>query len=216
MIAQGLEAYGLILPTMQHPALIIMVKNPVAGKTKTRLAQDVGDRKALQMYAILQRHTRDQALRLEGITCYLHYSDHVDTDDEWPKDRFIKLVQVGPGLGERMATAFDHAFARKHGEVVVIGSDCPGLTTEILQQAFAALATHEVVIGPANDGGYYLLGLRHPQPALLTDMTWSVSTVLRETLARTQVQGLSVKQLAALSDVDHLEDWLGYGWSVPQ
>ncbi|CAH0999259.1 hypothetical protein LEM8419_00556 [Neolewinella maritima] len=200
---------------MQQPALIIMVKNPIAGKTKTRLAQDVGDEMALRMYGILLEYTRDQALGLTDVTRYLHYSDHVRSDDGWPGDRFIKLVQVGPGLGERMAAAFDHAFARHHDRVIIIGSDCPGVTTELLDEAFAALTTHEVVIGPANDGGYYLLGMRHPHPTLFTDMSWSTSDVLEETLARTQVQGLSTHRLPVLSDIDHLEDWLGYGWALP-
>ena len=201
---------------MQQPALIVMVKNPIAGRTKTRLAQDVGDAMALRMYDILLGYTRDQALGLAGVTRYLHYSDYVDSDDDWPGDRFIKLVQVGANLGERMATAFDHAFARHHDRVIIIGSDCPGVTTELLEEALAALTTHEVVVGPANDGGYYLLGLRHPHPSLFTDMAWSTPEVLEETLARTQVQGLSTHQLPYLSDVDHLEDWLGYGWAMPE
>ncbi|MCP9236380.1 TIGR04282 family arsenosugar biosynthesis glycosyltransferase [Lewinella sp. JB7] len=199
---------------MQQPALLIMVKNPVAGRTKTRLAQDVGHEKALEMYRVLMRHTRDQAAGLKGVTRYLHYSERVDVADDWPNDDFIKLVQMGPGLGERMAAAFDRAFARDHDRVVIIGSDCPGVTTELLNNAFAALADHEVVIGPALDGGYYLLGMRHPHPELFAGMEWSTAEVLEQTLARTRERGLTVKQLAALSDVDHLEDWLGYGWPL--
>ena len=199
---------------MQQPALLLMVKNPIPGKTKTRLAQDVGNRKALQMYGMLLRHTREQALGLTDVTRYLHYSDHV-AEDDWPADQFIKLVQRGKHLGERMAHAFDHAFARDHQRVILIGSDCPGVTTQLLEEAFEALRTHEVVIGPAHDGGYYLIGLRHRQPALFTDMPWSTAQVLEETLARTQEGGLSTHQLPALSDVDHLEDWLSYGWQIP-
>ncbi|MBB4079349.1 hypothetical protein GGR28_001969 [Lewinella aquimaris] len=201
---------------MQQPALLIMIKNPVAGRTKTRLAQDVGHDKALQMYRILMRHTRDQTLGLSGVTRYLHYSEFIDQNDDWPADDFTKLLQVGPGLGERMSAAFERAFAQGHDRVIVIGSDCPGVTAQLLEDAFAALLTHEVVIGPAHDGGYYLLGMRNPHPELFTEVAWSTAEVLEETLARTQEQGLSVKQLTALSDVDHLEDWLGYGWTMPQ
>lgn len=200
---------------MQQPALLILIKNSIIGKTKTRLAQDVGHDMAIRMYGILMRYTRDQALTLEDTSRYLLYSDEVVEADDWPADRFLKLVQVGPGLGERMQAAFDHAFARGHERVVIIGSDCPGLTGDLLRDAFAALEQHEVVIGPANDGGYYLLGLRQPQPSLFTDMDWGTASVFEDTLARTQVQGLSVNQLKTLSDVDHLEDWLGYGWSIP-
>lgn len=200
---------------MHKPALLIMVKNPIAGKTKTRLAQDVGHKKALKMYRILMRYTRRQALGLGGADRYLLYSEFVDHDDKWPAESFIKEVQQGQGLGERMQHAFERAFARGHDRVIIIGSDCPGLTTELLIEAFAALQEHDVTIGPANDGGYYLLGLRSPQPSLLADMTWSTDTVYEETLARTRVQGLSVRPLVSLSDVDHLEDWVGYGWPVP-
>lgn len=192
-----------------------MVKNPVAGKTKTRLAEDVGDEQAVAMYRILMRYTRDRVLGLEGVTRYLHYSDRVDPADEWPNREFIKLVQVGAGLGERMAAAIDHAFVRGHDKIIVIGSDCPGVTTELLHQAFEELTTHELVIGPANDGGYYLIGMRHAHPFLFNNMVWSTETVFEETMARAREQGLSVATLAPLSDVDHLEDWLGYGWTMP-
>ncbi|WP_116125262.1 TIGR04282 family arsenosugar biosynthesis glycosyltransferase [Lewinella sp. IMCC34183] len=200
---------------MQQPALILMVKNPIAGHTKTRLAAEVGDEKALRMYGMLIRHTRDQAVALDGVTRYLHYSDHVDDNDEWPNDSFIKLVQVGNDLGERMAAAVDHAFVRNQGKVIIIGSDCPGVTTELLRRALDELDTHELVIGPAVDGGYYLMGMRHPHPSLFQYMTWSTQYVLDETLARAQVLGLSVARLPELSDVDHLEDWQSYGWPMP-
>ncbi len=200
---------------MQQPALILMVKNPVAGKTKTRLAAEVGDAKALEMYAVLTRHTGDQVLGLDQVTRYLHYSEFVDTADDWPNRDFIKLVQVGAGLGERMAAAFDHAFVRDHDRVVIIGSDCPGLTTDVLRQAFAALEDHALVVGPATDGGYYLLGMRHPHPTLFADMEWSTEHVLEDTLARARVRGLSVARLPVLSDVDYLADWQAYGWPIP-
>ncbi|MGB3799368.1 MAG: TIGR04282 family arsenosugar biosynthesis glycosyltransferase [Lewinella sp.] len=200
---------------MQRPALIIMVKNPIPGKTKTRLAEDVGNDQALAMYDLLMQHTRDQALGLAHTTRYLHYSEFVDAKDQWPNGKFIKLVQVGEGLGERMAAAFDHAFARGHDRIIIVGSDCPGITTDLLTQAYEELVTHELVVGPATDGGYYLLGMRHAHPSLFTEMTWSVDSVLEETMRRATKQGLSAATLPALSDVDRLEDWLGYGWKLP-
>ncbi len=200
---------------MPHPALLVFVKNPVPGKTKTRLAEAVGNDRALLMYRRLLDHTRVQAAALPGVTRYLHYSEYVDDHDAWPGAAFIKLVQVGDGLGERMSRAFDHAFARRHDRVIIIGSDCPGVTTALLEEAFAALLTSDVVVGPALDGGYYLLGMRHPHPGLFTNMEWSTDHVLEDTLARARVQGLRVTPLTPLSDVDYLEDWLRYGWEVP-
>ena len=201
---------------MQRPALLIMIKNPIPGRTKTRLAAEVGDERALRMYGQLLRHTREQVLGLRDITRYLHYSDEVDTEDDWSNRDFLKLIQVGEDLGARMAAAFDHAFVRGHDRVVIIGSDCPGLTTDTLKEAFAALTTHELVIGPASDGGYYLLGMRHAHPELFTDMSWSTDGVCKETLSRARVRGLSVSQLPTLTDVDHLADWKSYGWEVPE
>ena len=192
---------------MDNPALLLMVKNPIAGKTKTRLAAEVGNDRALEIYARLTAHTRSQASALRGVTRYLYYSEFVDSADDWPATDYIKLVQVGAGLGERMSAAFQRAFDRGHDRVVIIGSDCPGLTTEILQASFAALSDNDLVIGPATDGGYYLLGLRHPQPRLFTDMAWSTDQVAGETLRRAQVQALRVSELPILSDVDRLADW---------
>ena len=192
---------------MENPALLLMVKNPIAGKTKTRLAAEVGNDRALEIYGKLIRHTREQASGLQGVTRYLYYSDFVDSADEWPGDEYIKLVQLGAGLGERMSAAFQRAFDRGHERVVIIGSDCPGLSADLLRESFSALLENDLVIGPASDGGYYLLGLRHPQPRLFTDMAWSTENVAAETLRRAQVQALRVSELPTLSDVDRLADW---------
>jgi rSAM/selenodomain-associated transferase 1 len=201
---------------MSSRALIVMIKNPIPGKTKTRLAQDVGDELALRMYGILLDYTRKQALALEDTTRYLFYSEWIVTDDEWAGGHFVKAVQRGNDLGARMHDAFDRAFTDGHDRAVIIGSDCPGVTTASLEEAFERLNDTDVVIGPALDGGYYLLGLRSPQPSLFRNMEWSTQTVGEETRARARVQALSVAELKPLSDVDHLEDWLGYGWPIPE
>ncbi|MTB49374.1 TIGR04282 family arsenosugar biosynthesis glycosyltransferase [Lewinella sp. W8] len=201
---------------MKQQALLIFVKNPIAGRTKTRLAATVGDEKALKMYHQLMDWTRDQALPLEDVDRYLFYSDWVAENDNWPGDDFHKLVQEGNGLGERMQRGFEHAFARGHESVIIIGSDCPGVTTELLREAYTQLQDHEVVVGPALDGGYYLLGLRQMETSLFENMAWSTEAVLPETLQRAEQAGLRVAQLTPLSDVDYLEDWLYYGWTVPE
>ena len=200
---------------MNNPALLIFIKNPELGKAKTRLAAEVGDERALLMYRQLLAYTREQTAALTGVSRHLYYSSFVDQNDEWPGRQFLKFVQRGDDLGDRMLGAFDHAFARGHTGVVIIGSDCPGVTTELLERAFVALKTADVVLGPATDGGYYLLGLRRPQPTLLTDMEWSTAEVAEQTRARARVRGLRVEELEMLSDVDYLGDWEGYGWGVP-
>lgn len=200
---------------MENPALLIFIKNPELGKAKTRLAATVGDERALKMYRQLLAYTREQTAVLPDVSRHLYYSSFVDQEDEWSGQTFLKFVQRGATLGDRMLGAFEHAFARGHQGAVIIGSDCPGVTTELLQRAFTALKTADVVLGPATDGGYYLLGLRRPQPTLFTDMEWSTETVAEETRARARVRGLRLVELEALSDVDYLADWEGYGWEVP-
>lgn len=192
---------------MENPALLILVKNPIAGKTKTRLAASVGHARALEIYVELMRYTREASMGLTGVTKYLYYSQFVDDADDWSNSDFIKMVQVGSDLGVRMATALDRALARGHRGAVIIGSDCPKLSTAILAEAFDRLNDVDLVVGPAVDGGYYLLGLRHPQPYLFADMTWSTEDVRTVTLARAEQRGLRVHLLPVLSDVDRLEDW---------
>ncbi|SER07023.1 TIGR04282 family arsenosugar biosynthesis glycosyltransferase [Neolewinella agarilytica] len=198
------------------PALLLFVKNPIPGKTKTRLAASVGNEMALKMYHQLTDWTREQALGLEGVDRFVYYSNEVDTTDEWPNDRFAKRLQHGGGLGERMEQGFREVFAEGQDRAIIIGSDCPGITTDYLQEAFAALDDHDLVIGPALDGGYTLLGMRTLETSLFRNMEWSTERVLPDTLDRAEAAGLSVHQLAPLSDVDYLEDWQSYGWPMPE
>lgn len=197
-------------------ALILFIKNPIPGKTKTRLAADVGDEMALKMYHRLTNWTREQAEGLQGIHRYLWYSSSITENDAWPAAKFDKHLQQGDGLGARMETAFEQAFAAGHTRVIIIGSDCPGITTEYLEEAFSALENNDVVIGPALDGGYTLLGMKQLHPTLFRDMSWSTDSVLPDTITRAGEAGLSVHQLTPLSDVDYIEDWLSYGWAMPE
>ncbi len=201
---------------MSPNALLLLIKNPIPGKTKTRLAEDVGDEMALKMYHALCDWTRDQALALPATERYLFYSNEVLEQDAWPNDAFHKRLQHPGDLGERILAGFELAFAARHERVIIIGSDCPGITTDYLQQAFAALEQTDVVIGPALDGGYTLLGMRSLVPSLFTEVAWSTEAVLPTTLERAEAAGKSITQLSPLSDVDYLADWLGYGWPLPE
>lgn len=201
---------------MSNSALLLFIKNPIPGKTKTRLAGDVGNEMALKMYHQLTDWTRDQALGLSAVERYLYYSNEVIAGDAWSEKDFHKRLQHPGDLGERMAEGFRTAFEDGYEKVVIIGSDCPGIDTAYLNEAFTALDTHDVVIGPALDGGYTLLGMRTLTPALFKNIAWSTSEVLTSTLARASAAGRSVLQLKPLSDVDYLADWLGYGWPLPK
>ncbi|MCK6695026.1 MAG: TIGR04282 family arsenosugar biosynthesis glycosyltransferase, partial [Thermoanaerobaculia bacterium] len=149
---------------MSH-LLLIFTKNPVLGKVKTRLAATVGDAEALRIYQLLLEKTRRAALDVEAGR-WLFYSDFLEPDDDWPETYFQKKLQTGHDLGERMENAFRQAFASGAGKVVIIGCDCPDLNGVLLQEAFQRLNEADFVLGPATDGGYYLLGMRQLEPAL--------------------------------------------------
>ena len=198
---------------MESAALIIFIKNPVLGRVKTRLAETVGKARALEIYRLLLAHTRRVALAVE-VDRLLYYSRYIDRADEWPAPPFQKFRQEGADLGARMADAFDRTL-RDYEKAVLIGSDCAELTPAILRTAFRRLDEYDLVIGPAVDGGYYLIGLRHPTPALFRQMTWSTAEVLSETLQRAEGLGKSSYRLPELSDIDTEADWKRIRLSSP-
>ena len=143
---------------MTKKLLIIFVKNAVKGKVKTRLAATIGDEKALEIYQILVQHTFDITIALP-VNKAVFYSDFLQ-EDIWSPAFYENFVQSGTDLGERMYQAFQQGFATGYEQVCIIGSDCYELTEQIIQQAFEKLELTDVVIGPAEDGGYYLLGMK--------------------------------------------------------
>lgn len=191
-------------------ALLIFIKNPEPGKVKTRLARAVGDQQALAIYRVLLEYTREVTQAVDAHRM-LFYSTFIDPGDNWPETDFEKLLQQGRDLGARMDHAFQLAFQR-FTKAVLIGSDCASLTPEIIFEAFSALDRFPYVLGPALDGGYYLLGMRAPAPFLFKNMTWSTANVLTETIQRIGERGQSHFLLPALSDIDTVEDWEKYGW----
>ena len=185
--------------------LILFVRDPVLGKVKTRLAVSIGDEQALRVYKLLLNHTRTITVGL-NCTKYVYYADSVISVDLWDKGNFIKAVQSGNDLGERMLHAFQSAFDDGYKKVVIIGSDCFQLSTELIISAFDALNQYDAVIGPAEDGGYYLLGLKKLVPAIFKDKTWSTNSVCRDTIKDIESMNLSYKLLPILNDVDEAAD----------
>jgi len=181
----------------------------VYGRVKTRLAKTLGNAEALRIYWFLLQKTRETALSVDARR-QLWYSDVVEHNDDWPAAYFEKSVQTGADLGERMQEAFRQAFEDGDGPVVIIGADCPELEGKHLREAFSALAVSDLVIGPAPDGGYYLLGMRQFFPDLFADIAWSTPTVLALTLEKAAQLGLTVHFLPELSDIDVEEDWKAY------
>ncbi|MEY4902229.1 MAG: hypothetical protein RLZZ292_44 [Bacteroidota bacterium] len=187
-------------------SLLIFIKNPILGKVKTRLAATVGNDEALAIYTILLNYTRRLTEQVKAAR-FLFYSDFVAENDGWATTHFIKKVQHGNDLGDRMFHAFEEGLVT-HSKSVIIGSDCATLTLEIIDAAYTNLDQYDVVIGPANDGGYYLLGLKKANRVLFENIIWSSEQVLAQTIERINNQNLSYSLLPMLSDVDTEEDWL--------
>lgn len=178
------------------------------GKVKTRLAASVGDAEALRIYIRLLTHTREVALQAP---CDAHVFLTEPPADLFWQDCSLHLQSEGD-LGQKMYDAFSQLFHQGYRNIIIIGSDCPGLNTATIEQAFAALSTHDLVIGPAVDGGYYLLGMKRLHEALFRGKSWSTDTVFADTRHDIAGAGLSVFVLQELSDVDTAADLKKAGW----
>jgi rSAM/selenodomain-associated transferase 1 len=187
--------------------LMVFVKNPELGKAKTRLAKTVGDRKALDIYLQLLRYTKS-TLDKTSQDKQVHYSSFVDSTDFWEEGNYHKSKQhEDTDLGKKMAYAFQQNFKSGYQKVVIIGSDCPEISKEVITKAFKELDTNDVVFGPAEDGGYYLLGMNKMIPELFDNKTWSSDSVIADSIKDCKAQNLSYSLLATFSDVDFEDDW---------
>ncbi|MEJ7627515.1 MAG: TIGR04282 family arsenosugar biosynthesis glycosyltransferase [Ferruginibacter sp.] len=186
-------------------ALLIFSKNLIYGEVKTRLALTVGDDKALSVYKYLLQHTVSVCEKLP-VDKIVFYSRYIDMQDGWSNEVYKKQVQSGDDLGERMENSFHYAFSAGFNQTVIIGTDCFDITTAIILKAFEKLKDHDVVIGPAIDGGYYLLGMKQPRPLLFYNILWSTGEVLQKTLAICKIMELHVYQLPELKDIDREDD----------
>jgi rSAM/selenodomain-associated transferase 1 len=190
--------------------IIVFTRYPEPGKTKTRLIPLLGARGAAtlqcklteQVVSLVKRFSRSR-----NVTMEIRYNGgSVDLMSQWLGDDLLYRKQLGGDLGARMYQAFQEAFAEGCARVIVVGSDILGFSESILQDALDCLAEHDLVLGPANDGGYYLLGLRASQPELFREISWGSAEVLRETTELASQLGLSLGFVKALDDVDRPED----------
>lgn len=206
-----------------RPHLLVFAREPVLGRVKTRLAAGIGAEAALAVYRKLLSLTAAAVAEAQvPATVWLAEAPAAAPPTEapvaappagapaLPRPEWPGLpwrVQPPAGsLGARMAHAFGDAFAAGATQAVVIGTDCPGLSAALLHQAFELLLAHDVVLGPAADGGYYLLGMNELEEELFANKNWSTATVLPDTLADAARLGLRVAQLPTLHDVDSAED----------
>jgi rSAM/selenodomain-associated transferase 1 len=187
--------------------LILFLKAPRPGQVKTRLAADLGPARAAEVARALAERVLAQTRPRAGE--YTRVVAFTPTDARAEIQRWLREAELWPqegqDLGARMHAALERGL-RSHARVVLVGTDVPGLTRALVLDAFAALESDPLVLGPARDGGYYLVGLRAPQPALFTDMPWGTPGVLEETVARASRLGLAAVLLPVLDDVDTVDD----------
>jgi rSAM/selenodomain-associated transferase 1 len=188
---------------MPEPRIIIFVKAPRPGFVKTRLAAAIGNEAACGAYRQLAETVVANLAPLPHTELRFTPDDAEDEIAHWLSDGWTAHPQGEGNLGERMHRAFTEA----NGPAIIIGSDCPEVNPNDLRAATEALQTHDAVIGPATDGGYWLIGLNAPCPSLFTAMEWSAETVLQTTLQKINEAGLTVELLREMADVDTGEDW---------
>lgn len=191
---------------------LVFVRAPELGRVKTRLAAALGEEAALRIYRRLAEHTVREAREVGG-ELRIHFTPPERGAEvrDWLSEATY-LPQAAGDLGARMEAAFRAAFDEGAGRVVIIGSDLPGLTAALLRRAFEALEDHPAVLGPARDGGYYLLGMTAMVPGVFHDIPWSTGNVLALTLERLRAAGIEPAMLEVLADVDEVED-LPDGWA---
>lgn len=188
--------------------LVVFVKAPRPGAVKTRLAQELGAEGSVAVYrAIAEAEiagTRPVAQEYDRLFFYAPATAAAEIAAWLPGEAL--LPQEGADLGARMTAALEIAFLRGARQVAIVGSDVPWLGREQVMQAFEALEEVDVVLGPCEDGGYYLMALSRPRPALFTDIAWSTPAVCDSTLERARSMGLRAAQLGCLPDIDTLAD----------
>ena len=188
---------------MINNLLIIFTRNPELGKVKTRLAAKIGNSQALEIYKFLLQHTASITKGLHVIK-QVHYSEKVQVQDIWDTSFYNKKQQVGVDLGMRMEYAFQQGFNSGFENIVLIGSDIYDLSQQDIENAFNALNNHDFVFGPAEDGGYYLLGMKKNKSEIFQNKKWGTKTVFADTM--NDLKNEKVYLLPIKNDVDIFED----------
>lgn len=183
--------------------LIVFVKNAVLGTAKTRLAKTIGDDAAFAIYKRLMHITEQATTGIKNCDVHIYFSSQKDPE-RWAN--FTQYVQRGNDLGERMSDAFRRSFALGYERVVGIGSDLPDLTSEIIEKGLSELNSNDAVFGPAEDGGYYLIGMRSMLEYIFENKPWSTEELLEITLDELKEKGHSVGIIRTLNDLDTEED----------
>ncbi len=186
----------------------IMARLAELGVGKRRIAKTAGDEKTLQIYRQLSSYTA-KAVADSGLPATVFFDPEIGDAELWPSAVFAKAVQApSASLGERIYDCLAAAMVKsKSSRAIVIGADCPYLTGSLLRKADGLLDTHDAVLGPSTDGGYYLLALKQLHPSIFALSAWSEPTVAEETRVAIRALGWSIAELPALTDIDTEAQW---------
>jgi rSAM/selenodomain-associated transferase 1 len=197
---------------MTSEKLIVFTRYPEPGKAKTRLIPVLGKTGAANLHRLMTQKTIARALSLQNsrrLCVEIHWAGGSQKlMQDWLGTDIIYQNQIDGDLGAKMTAAFQNSFNSGVDKAAIIGTDCPALKAEIMAEAFDKLSQHDLVLGPAKDGGYYLIGLRRSIPELFAGINWGTSEVFASTRAIAQNLDLNIAYLPTLADIDLPEDLL--------
>ena len=189
---------------MNKNALIIIAKYPEQGKVKTRI-QGLSDRQRTELYTKLLELTMKKLSSISGVDTFIAFAP--DSEEDYFKRFDVKLIPLSKGdLGERMFKAFERVFSSGYQKAALVGADIPDLSSEIILNAIELLSTHDLVFGPAKDGGYYLVGMSKLIKEVFEDVPWSSDQTLEKSLDQSTIFNYSVGFSETLSDIDTIDD----------
>lgn len=191
-------------------AVIVFTRYPFLGKVKTRLAAETNDEFAHSFYKTCAEHTFSE-LDISNehkfdIYIFVSEGNELDQIKYWTENKFSYCTQEGNNLGERMLNAFKKIYSMNYEKVIIIGTDAPDISGDLMLRAFTVLDKNDCVIGPANDGGYYLLGFRDKVIDLFSGINWSTASVFDKTIERITQHRVNYSLLEELIDVDTITD----------
>lgn len=197
-------------PKENKSALAVFFRIPEYGRVKKRLASQIGDDMALMAYQAMLYETLRNVQKLKGTDIYGFYEGSLESARDFPK-AVCYIPQKGKNLGHRMSNAVNYLLEARYKRIVMIGSDSPDLPLDFIQKAFDMLNLFELVIGPAKDGGYYLIGMSKPINQIFKGITWGRNDVLKKTLSKANQYGIYYYLLPEWYDIDDLANltiWL--------
>lgn len=206
------------MPTfvVNTPTVLLFLKAPREGQVKTRLAKTIGTKDALAAYCKMATKQVEEIDPKWNKRIHYTPTDALSEMRNWLGCDRVYVAQNDGDLGTRLSTAVEQHFQNHAGPVFLIGADCPWLDSHVLQNAAKAISKSDIVIGPAHDGGYYLLGLNQSTPSLFEGIEWSTKKVFNQTIEQAKAANLSIVELSPLHDVDTIEEWTHAQQAFPE